>query len=289
MRVRASLFATVAALLVCASPASAAVFDVNTIDDDANAICQGTGPCSIRGALTEANRVTGTDTINVPAGNYLLNGTLPSISTGSVIVTGAGAATTTISGGKKNRVFVVGVETPVGLALQHVTVADGAAGAGNGGNILVNQNGLLVMLYSRVTGGTAVRGGGIALTGGADASIGRSLIDNNKAVTVVGVGTGEGGGIASVGNPQATNNAVTLVDSTVTGNQAPTGAGILVRDNTANATTLTRSTVAFNVSSLTTGGGIYMADGEGFTVAGSIVANNTPHLRPAPPPPPAAH
>ncbi len=43
--------------------------------------------------------------------------------------------------------FVVsGIETPVGLAMQHVTIQDGAAGTGNGGNIAVNASSLLVLL-----------------------------------------------------------------------------------------------------------------------------------------------
>ena len=171
--------------------------------------------------------------------------------------------------------FAVGVETPVGLAIQHVTITDGAAGAGNGGNILVNANGLLMLLYTHVTGGSALQGGGIALIGGGDASIGRSLIDNNVAASVAGAGTGQGGGIASLGLGQANGDALTLVDSTVTGNRAPIGAGIFVTGNQANATTLTRSTVAFNASSGAAGGGIYMAEAEGFTAAGSIVSNNT--------------
>ena len=286
MRVRALLLATVAALLVCATSASAATFNVNTTTDDGALNCQGTGPCSLRGAVAEANRIAGTDTIDLPAGDYLLNGSALSISTnGSVIINGAGAATTRISGGKKSRVFVVGVETPVGLAMQHVTIQDGAAGTGNGGNIAVNASSLLVLLYAHVTAGSAAQGGAIALSPGSDAAIGRSLIDDNQAVTAPTGGGGQGGGIASIGNPQLTNNVLTLVDSTVTGNRAPTGAGIYVSSNATNATTLTRSTIAANTSSLTTGGGIYMADAEGFTVAGSIVANNIGNFGQAAPAP----
>jgi CSLREA domain-containing protein len=272
MRVRASLLATVAALLVCASPASATVaFDVNTTADDAGANCQGTGPCSIRGAIAEANRIAGTDTINVPAGDYLLTNQL-TIST-TVNINGASAATTTIRANKTNfRVFQVGVETPVTLTLQRLTIADGAT-TGAGGNILVNSSGL-AMLHVHVTGGTALRGGGIALNG-SSAAIFRSLIDANKAVVAAGAGpSGEGGGIAAFNNPQA-NRILGIADSTITGNTASTGGGVLVRDNPSNTTTLTRDTIAFNSASAAAGGGVFITDPEPFNVAGSIVSNNT--------------
>src|SRR5690242_14398250 len=117
MRVRALLLAVVAALLACATPASAAVFNVHTNSDDGALNCQGTGPCSLRGAMTEANRVAGTDTINLPAGLYTIGSSLPTVGQ-SLIINGAGAGITTINGGKKSRPFAVGVETPVGLAIQ---------------------------------------------------------------------------------------------------------------------------------------------------------------------------
>ncbi len=277
MRVRAPLLAAVAVLLGCATSASAATFNVNTTTDDVALNCQGTGPCSLRGAMTEANRVAGTDTINVPAGNYTIGSTLPTVAT-TMIINGASAATTTIDGGKKNRPFVVGLEQTAGLLLQHLTVQDGAT-SGNGGNILVNPTGVLVMAFTRVTGGTALKGGGIALSGGGDAQINRSLIDANKAAAPVGVGGAEGGGIASLGNVQGpSNNVLQIIDSTVTGNSAPSGAGVLVRDNAANQTTITRSTIALNGSTSTAGGGIFMNDAESMTVSGSIVSNNTGNL-----------
>src|SRR5262245_30197413 len=114
MRRRAFLVvAGIVATLGATAPArsaSAAVFTVNTTADNASANCQGTGACSIRGAVTEANRITGADTINIPAGNYTLNsqanGELQ-VST-DITITGASAATTTIGGdGKNARIFHV--------------------------------------------------------------------------------------------------------------------------------------------------------------------------------------
>src|SRR4051794_33379074 len=107
MRVRALLLAAVATLLVCASPAGADVYNVNTNAD--NGTCN-TITCSLRGAIESANRITGADTINIPTGNYTLNsqnlGDLPISS--NITIIGTNAATTTIRGdGKNARIFRV--------------------------------------------------------------------------------------------------------------------------------------------------------------------------------------
>ncbi len=277
MRVRAPLLATLAALLVCASPAAADVYNVTTTQDGPGQCPPLRGlQCTLRQAVQDANNNPATtgETINVPAGDYMLNAQFGQLTiNGSVAINGASAATTTIRANKTNfRVLQVGVETPVTLTLQHLTIADGAT-TGPGGNILVNNSGL-AMAHVRVTGGTALRGGGIALNN-SSAAILRSLIDANKAVFAAGAGpSGEGGGIAAFGNPQAAR-ILGIADSTITGNTASTGGGLLVRDNPTNTTTLTRDTIAFNTSSSALGGGIYIADPEPFNVAGSIVSNNT--------------
>jgi hypothetical protein len=275
MRVRALLLAAVAALLVCAAPASADVFNVTTTQDGAGICPPARGlQCTLREAVARANTdVTTSDTINVPAGDYLLNAQFGQLTlTGPTAIVGANASTTTIRGTKSFRIFQIGVEQPVTVTLQRVTIADGST-TGAGGDILVNTS-LLGLLYVRVTGGQATRGGGIALNS-SNAVILRSLIDGNKAVVgAAGGPSGEGGGIAMYGNPQVART-LGILDSTITGNTAPTGGGLVVRDNPSTTTTLTRSTIAFNTSSSALGGGIYIADNEPFNVAGSIVSNNT--------------
>jgi hypothetical protein len=277
MRVRAPLLAAVAALLACAAPASADIYDVTTAQDGAGACPPARGlQCTLRQAVTNANNNTATtsDTINVPAGDYVLNPQFGQLTIlGSTAIVGANAATTTIRGNKSNfRVFQVGSEQPITVTMQHLTIADGAS-TGAGGNILV-QGSTLALLHVRVTGGAALRGGGIALSN-SSAAILRSLIDGNKAISAAGAGpSGEGGGIAAFGNPQAAR-ILGIADTTITGNTASTGGGLLVRDNPSNTTTLTRDTIAFNAASSTTGGGIYLADAEPLNVAGTIVSNNT--------------
>src|SRR3954468_9654627 len=146
MRVRALLLATVAALLVCASPAAADVYNVTTTADGQGACPPARGlECTLREAVSRANANTATpsDTINVPAGDYLLNAQFGQLTiSGSVAINGANAATTTIRADKTSfRVLQVGVEQAVTLTLQHLTIADGAT-TGAGGNILVNGGAL---------------------------------------------------------------------------------------------------------------------------------------------------
>src|SRR3954466_3905492 len=275
MRVRALLLATVAALLVCASPAAADVYNVTTTADGQGACPPARGlECTLREAVSRANANTATpsDTINVPAGDYLLNAQFGQLTiSGSVAINGANAATTTIRGDKSFRIFQVGVEQAVTATLQHLTIADGAT-TGAGGNILVNFS-LLGLAHVRVTGGSAIRGGGIALNSSTGLIL-RSLIDGNKAVVgAAGGPSGDGGGIAVYTNPQAARQ-LQILDSTITGNTAVTGAGLMVRDNPLNATTLTRSTIAFNTAS-GAGGGIYINEAQTFNASGSIVASNT--------------
>src|SRR4051794_40662205 len=183
MRVRASLLATVAGLLLCASPAAADGYDVTTTQDGGGGCPPARGlPCTLRQAGKNANNnpATPSDTINVPAGDYALNAQFGQLTiTGPTAIVGANAGTTTIRGDKKTfRILQVGVETPVTATLQHLTIADGAT-TGAGGNILVN-NGVLGLLRVRVTGGSSIRGGGIALNS-SSAVILRSLIDGNRA------------------------------------------------------------------------------------------------------------
>jgi CSLREA domain-containing protein len=278
MRTRALLIAATAALLVAATPASAATFDVSTTADGPGA-CPPQPPrltdCTLRAAVTAANvDAADLDTINLPAGTYTLTSALPPI-TRSLMV-GADASTTRVQAGGAFRVFSLASEALVGI--HGLTVANGQALTSPdviGGNILVGSGATLVLDHSRVTGGTAGAGGGIGLAGGS-AAIASSLIDNNHAQLVPRATIpGQGGGIV---NAAPGGRALQITDSTIAFNTALTGGGIVVRDNAANTTTLTRSTVAFNDATSGPGGGIYLPDPQSFTATGSIVSNNTGNL-----------
>jgi hypothetical protein len=299
MRVRAFLLTTTLALLACAAPAAADTFNVTTTADPGSAACPPirTLQCSIRAALVAAknNDANGPtfDTINVPAGTYTLTQGQLDV-TSSLGIVGHSANDTTIRSGGAFR--VVKIEPEWTVVLQHLTIAKGAPPAtdGLGGNIQVNAGSRLFLDHSEVTGGTALRGGGISISSGR-AFVSKSLIDGNVATAAPGVTSGDGGGILSLGPGQGVTNGNTLeiTDSTITANTAPTGGGIAVRGNANNAsnpTTVLRSTIAGNTSTASLGGGIVMVDAENFTVTGSIVANNmgvAPSAGPPPPPGPS--
>src|SRR3954468_10642791 len=275
MRWRAfSVVAGIVATLGATAPArsSAAVFSVNTTADNASANCQGTGPCSIRGAITEANRVTGADTINVPAGSYTLNsqnlGDLP-VST-DITITGASAATTTIGGDGKNarifRVFSASGKAKIShLRMTFTSLVSLPVVADRiGGIVLVDSGATANLDHVRVDNGQAVRGGGIAIRG-ATANITKSSIDNNHA-------SQDGAGILSLGVAGAPAK-LTLTDSTVASNTNGTASGIQSTGNTGNVVTVTRSTIAYNSAGSNGGTGLRNETGT-VSVAGSILVEN---------------
>ena len=151
---QASLLGILALTLV-ASPATAAVFNVNSVVDAVDATIDGTcasaaGDCTIRAAVQEANAtLLDDDVINLPAGKYTLklvgagengaaSGDLDLL--GNVQINGAGAKGTVIKG-KKDR--VIHVAAGVTASLSNLTLASGKDGQKgeigdefNGGGIL---------------------------------------------------------------------------------------------------------------------------------------------------------
>src|SRR5262245_51742013 len=104
--------------------AHAAVFTVNVTVDTADVnpgdgVCEtapGNGVCTLRAAVQETNALFGADTINLPAGNFLLSiagqGENAAASgdldiTDNLTIVGAGPQSTTINGGQFDRVFDV--------------------------------------------------------------------------------------------------------------------------------------------------------------------------------------
>ena len=88
------------------SAASAAVFNVNTTTDQADAaqdgVCDASAAtageqCTLRAAMREANVGVSLDRINIPAGTYPLGSQVAF--TGDVQIVGAGARSTAITGG----------------------------------------------------------------------------------------------------------------------------------------------------------------------------------------------
>jgi hypothetical protein len=266
------------AALATAAPARAATFTVSGVADGAGS-CDGTACTTLRAALAAASKAAGPDTISLPDPGRLpyqvTAGPLPVDS--EVTITGSSAATVTIQGGGKSRIF--NVTTASKVAISHVTVKGGAATStddGNGGNILVGQGANLTLDHVRVTGGTALRGGGIAMQAASTLTIAQSLIDHNTATFASGVTSGDAGALLSVGNAKLAGNVLNISDTTIAQNNASQGAGIELTNNAANQTTLNRVTIAFNSGGTNElGNGVSTNDAESIKIGSSIIAGNT--------------
>jgi hypothetical protein len=269
MRWKGLLPTTIVVLLAAASPAAATTFDVTT-NTDGTGVCPAlptSPPCTLRAAVQAAydNGIDVPDVINVPRGDYVLSAGVLSVGTTNqqLTIRGAGADQTTIRGNGSSRVLEIGGESS--LTIEHLTIAGGAPmGDANGGNIFVSS-GALTLDHVRVTGGSAAAGGGIW----SEASlleITHSLIDDNHV-------SGDGGGILSV-----EEGALEIVESTITGNTAAIGGGIVARDSQAPDAfaRFTRVTIAGNTATESGGGGLSVSPGNPAPqFFGSIIAGNT--------------
>jgi len=126
-----------AAATVFSMNVNAATFVVNTTSDtqDAapgNGTCADSGgQCSLRAAITEANALSGADTITVPAGTYTIslagadedaNASGDFDITSPVTLNGAGAATTIIQGNAAPNVAIERVFHVIGAGATAVTI-----------------------------------------------------------------------------------------------------------------------------------------------------------------------
>jgi len=207
-----------------------------------------TGACTLRAAIMESNSSAGYDTVQVPAGVYVL--TIPGGGTpddtcatddldllGDLTITGAGTDLTVVDGNGTHRVLDVvypALAQIVGLTLQH-----GAEDVGGG----IRVSGYLVLDHCVVAGNVATEGGGIFVdfpgVNMGTVEIFDSAITDNTA--------SNGGGIFNDGG------TVEMLNSRVNGNASDYGGGIYNDDG---SVLLRFSTVCDN-ESLDWGGGIY--------------------------------
>ena len=267
-----------------------AVFPVDSIADQVDqnpgdGVCEVSpgGACTLRAAVMEAN-AWGTseqpDQILLPAGNYVFtlpgNGNLAGDLdiTQSVILTGAGAASTVIDGNGFDRVFDIqnGNVEIRGVTIQGGLVDDSEdllAGTGGG----VRNEGTLLLADSVVTGNQATRGAGLGNYNGT-LSVQRCVITGNGNAS-----TQSGGGIENFSYYDPAS--LSLTDSTVSGNRAAHGGGVNnhAYDGVA-AAVLTSSTISGNHAD--NGGGIanrgvyYAEQGTDavLTIVGSTISGN---------------
>jgi hypothetical protein len=245
-----SLFAALVFVLSPVQPAQAATFTVDTLTDSEAAayqVCSGAAnDCSLRGAIAKAAASAGSDTIEVPAGVYLLSlGTL--VIDSSLSLVGEGSDLTIIDANFTSTVMQVsGGDTPT------VTILD-----------LTIRNG---------QGGPSLSGGGVRVSDGAYVTILRCVVENNST-------SAPGGGLANSGT-------LIVTETTVRDNHVPvsgpgdlggvqhSGGGIA---NFLDATLrVTRSTISDNSASR--GGGIRNAGGH-IEVVNSTISGNFARAR----------
>ncbi|MFN8495747.1 MAG: choice-of-anchor Q domain-containing protein [Caldilineaceae bacterium] len=237
----------------------AASFTVTKPTDTNDGVCN--IDCSLREAITAANNSPGPDTINVPAGVFVLtlsptgddndnlSGDLDIKD--SITIQGSGAGATIIDGNNQDRIFdtyqaVTGTVVSLsGMTLQNGNpTATSFTNGTNGGAIYVyaptaTQRVTLNISNSRLINNKAKAGGAIQNDGGV-VTITNSEISGNQALT------GNGGGLATL---TTVNNQgpINITNSTISGNMADLSGGGLYLDGLGNAT-LTNVTIANNIA-----------------------------------------
>ncbi|HEX5758430.1 MAG TPA: choice-of-anchor Q domain-containing protein [Thermoanaerobaculia bacterium] len=216
------------ALLLAALPAGAAVFTPTRFDDPAVGACN--ADCSLREAVVAANANPGADVIALGPGTYLLTIAGPgedAAASGDLDVTG-----------------------------ELVILGDGAASTvidTRGADRLIDLHGAALELVGvTLAGGTVAGNGGLVRNLGGELTVARSLLTTGSAIDSF------GGAIYSDGT-------LTVVESTVFGNDAGSGGGIAAR----NSLTLVNSTLSANAATAL-GGGLYV-----FADVDGVVANTT--------------
>jgi CSLREA domain-containing protein len=279
-------------------PGEPGYFVVNSTADSVdvlpgNTVCAtASGACTLRAAIQESNAMAGANTIELPAGTYLL--TLPGGGgdaqgdlniTSPVRILGEGASSTRIDGNGavlNTRIFHVQSGS---LQVLDVTLQNGGSqsvGAGGGiradsgsvfltrvvmtgneafsnGGAIAQFAGLLSLIDTTIDANVVTsRGGG--LYAGSDTNVGitRSTFSNNEATL--------GGAIQSFGS-------LTMENSTVSGNSGSAGTGGIINVGTMN---LNNVTITQNISDEESSGraGGISSNGGVLNLRNTIIAGN---------------
>jgi CSLREA domain-containing protein len=237
-------------------PAAGATLTVNNTADATDAapgdgVCEtaaGNHICTLRAAVQESNALTGTDTIIVPAGFYLLTiagQNEDAAASGDldlrddVTISGAGAAETIIDGNELERIFELHL-AGTAVTISDLTIQNGSGVTGSGlrsysgqslslVGVALNNNlaypglfgggiyagGLLTVSHSTFNGNGGSQGGAIFLAGGG-ATIENSHFISNTAGT----------GAAIYDFHTGLSNPTLVLSSTFIANEASVGAAI---------------------------------------------------------------
>lgn len=249
------LVVTLCLVLLCSvgtTTVPAATITVTTNADD--------GPGSLRAALASSGDG---DVINfslaTPAIITLITGEL--LITNSVTILGPGAGNLTINGNQQWRVFHIpgpsDVVTIAGLTIRNGVASGGYPGGGGGG--ILNAHSLLTVSDCILAGNAATSGGG----GGGIFNVGiNDAYGSGTATLVVFNSTltnntsSSGGGIFNFG--QSGSAIVTLVNSTLSGNQGGgSGGGIASDGSSSGSATVNMSGSTMSNNLAFNGAGIY--------------------------------
>ena len=239
------------------------------------------GQISLREAISAANNTAGADTVNVPAGTYVLSlsgsaedanstGDLDLLDSAGTTIVGAGAGLTILDGNAQDRIFHV--RPGASAAIEGVTIRDGFVdgitsreGAG------IQFEGVnLSVIDSRITSNSLPAGNhdgaGINAVGTSVGTINitGSLIDNNVA--------GDSGGGIDLARQ---NTTVTINNTTIANNTAGRGAAINgIFSNATTVLTVTNSTITGNANT-NSSQAILLATSADWRIGNTIVSGNT--------------
>jgi len=236
-------------------------------------ICDdGSGNCTLRAAVMEANASISADTITLPAGTYTIsianstsdeNGALEGDLdiTDDLTINGAGAATTIIDGGGIDRLLHInpcstGSTVALSVSLADLTIQNGDVGSSVGGGIFDGSFSDTLSLGSCAITGNRSSGSGGGISSSGTLNVTGGAITGNTSTG------GKGGGISGV--------VLNLTSTSVTKNSSKgDGAGI----HTTGTTTITGATITGN--STTSGRGAAVGVRGPATITDSDLSNNT--------------
>ena len=275
--------------------ASAATFNVTDPTDAALSTATSTdcasthnGSCTLRAAVQAADNAGGTNTINLPAGDYQLTippacasysstsdlngcdlndpaqGDLDVLQNDSLTITGAGSATTTVDAAGIDRAFAV--ESGASLSLSGMTIENGAPASTTCTNSMYGYT-YNCLLSDLPTAGAFAAGGGVYSDGGLSTTA--DVVFRGDQATTPNGQNGSGGAIYA----DADSDALSLAGVTLSLNFANRGSALY--DAAAVAATMTGATVSTNDNSGGNGTIFGGTTSLGLDVTGSTFTNNT--------------
>ena len=263
-------------LIVLAAPAVARadVFTVNTLSDANDNVCEGVraGDCPLRAAVNDA---ANGDTINVPAGTYVLSNQFGGelLVDANMTIVGAGARQTIINANLGSRVMRVAppvgtpAPVPVTASVSGVTLTNGTGVGGNnpnGGALHIVFNATLTLSDSAVTNSRSQTGAGGGIYTDGTLTLNRVTVSGNQAIGAA--APANGGGIFHNSNNDPVR-LLTIANSTISGNTTNgNGGGIY---SVAGVLGLRSTTIAGN--SAASGSGLFKP-GSGTVIEDTIIA-----------------